>query len=323
MKMRLLSLAMSTAMFLAPMAASAADDVKLILDWTPGGFEASWYYGIEKGCFQDQGINLKVQRGYGGADTVTKIAAGVGDFGIADLSSIMLGKLTANAAVTAIMPQYTASPISIGILAGSGIKTISDLEGKTVAAAPGDSGIKILPVSFEEAGAHFSKVKVETVDFSTLSGLLIQGKVDAITTYSTTAMIIDAAAKKAGKSVITIPFVADLGVYSNSIFTSDKMIEKNKDLVERFKRASVCSFEKARDDLPAAVAAMDRSVGGMDEALHTAIAKASIPLIFTSPNFKATGWKWNEIAVAKTLDVAVRAQEQKTDARPMSFVLND
>ncbi len=320
---RLPSLALGAAMFMAPLSAGATDNVTLILDWTPGGISASWYYGMENGCFSGQDINLTVQRGYGGSDTVTKIAAGAGDFGMADLSSIMLGKLTANAAVKAIMPVYSSSPISIAALGGSGITKIADLAGKTVAAAPGDSGMKILPVAFEEAGADFSRVKVETVDFSTLTGLLIQGKVDAITTYSTSAMIIDAAAHKVGKSVTTIPFAADLGVYSNSVFTSDKMIEKDRGLVERFKKAAACAFEKARDNIPAAVAAMNKSVGSMDEALHTTIAKASIPLIFESPNFKATGWKWNEPGVAKTLDVSTRAQGLKTEAKPMSFVLNE
>lgn len=321
MKKTLLCLALGTAMAVSTMPARAADDVTLILDWTPGGFAASWYYGIENGCFPDQGINLKVERGYGGADTVTKIAAGVAEFGTADLSSIMLGKLTANAAVTAIMPQYGASPISVGVLGDSGITKITDLDGKIVAAAPGDSGIKILPVAFEDAGADFSNVKVETVDFSTLSGLLIQGKVNAITTYSTSAMLIDAAAKKVGKSVVTLPFAAELGVYSNSVLASDKTIADKPDLVARFKKASACAFEKARDDIPAAVAAMNKSLGGMDEALHVMIANASLPLIFDSANYKTSGWNWNEAAVAKTLDVAVRAQGITTDKPAMSFVL--
>lgn len=321
--MKLKSFLLTTALISASLTfgARAADNVTLILDWTPGGFAANWYYGVENGCFPDQDINLTVERGYGGADTVTKIAAGVGDFGTADLSSIMLGKLTSDAAVTAILPMYTASPISVGVLESSGIKEIADLEGKTIAAAPGDSGIKILPIAFEEAGADFSTVKVETVDFTTLTGLLIQEKVDAITTYSTSAMIIDEAAKKVGKSVDTIKFAADLGVYSNSVFTSDKMIAENPDLVKRFMAASVCAFEKARDDIPAAVAAMNKVLGGMDEALHTTIAEAAIPLVFGSENFAATGFDWNEPAVAKTLDVAVRAQGLETDAEPMSFIM--
>jgi NitT/TauT family transport system substrate-binding protein len=302
-------------------AAQATDNVKLLLDWTPGGFSAAWYYGIKNGCFPDQGINLTVERGYGGGDTVTKIAAGAGDFGVADLSSIMLGRLGADAKVKAIMPMYSASPISIATLEGSGITKIADLEGKTVAAAPGDSGIKILPVALKKMGADFSKVHVETVDFSTLTGLLLQGKVDAITTYSTSVMIIQQAAEKVGKKIHVIRFAADLGVYSNSILASDKLIGSNPDLVKRFKAASQCAFEKTRNHIPEAVATMNAAIGGMDEALHSAIAKASIELIFDNPNYKAAPFGWNPEGVAKTLEVAEKAQGLDTKIDPMSFVV--
>lgn len=304
-----------------PATAQETEDVTLMLDWTPGGIASAWYYGIEQGCFTDQGINLTVERGYGGADTVTKIAAGVAKFGTADLSSIMLGRISADATVKALMPIYSASPLTVAVLESSGIDKIADLEGKTVAASPGDSGIKLLPIAFDEAGADFDAVNVETVEGGTLTGLLIQGKVDAITTYVTTAMIINSAAQNAGKSVKTLNFGADLGVYSNSLFASDETIESDPDLVSRFVKASQCAFEATRENVPAAVAAMNAELGGMDEKLHAGIAETSLSLIFDNPKFEANGWEWDPEAVGLTLSVAVRAQGAKSDADPMSFIV--
>lgn len=306
---------------LAGTAARAADDVTLILDWTPGGLAGAWYLGAVNGCFPDRDINLTVERGYGGGDTVTKIAAGVAPFGTADLSSIMLARITADARVKAIMPIYSTSPISVGILADSGIATLADLEGKTVAHAPGDSGIKILPVAFEKAGADFGKVKVETVEAATLSGLLIQGQVDAITTFVTTARLIDAAAQNVGKSVTTINFAAELGVYSNALLTSDEIAAGNPDLVKRFRDAAICAFEAAKADPEAAVEAMNAVVGGLDVALHVGTAKAALPLVFDDPKFASNGFGWSMDGVAATLDVARKAQGVDTALAPADFVI--
>ncbi|SMH28174.1 ABC transporter substrate-binding protein [Mesorhizobium australicum] len=301
-------------------AARAADDVTLMLDWTPGGLAGAWYLGAKNGCFGDKGINLTVERGYGGGDTVTKIAAGVAPFGTADLSSIMLGKITAGAKVKAIMPIYSTSPVAVAVLADSGIGKIADLEGKTIAHAPGDSGIKILPIAFGKAGADFAKVKVETVEAATLSGLLIQGQVNAITTFVTTAMLINAAAQKAGKEVKTINFASELGVYSNSLLASEDTIAKNPALVARFKEAAICSFEAAKADPDGAVEAMNAVVGGLDMAVHTGIAKAALPLVFEDAKFKASGFGWNMDGVAATLDVAKQAQGVTTDLTPADFI---
>jgi len=304
-----------------PGTAQAADKVKLMLDWTPGGLAAAWYYGIEQGCFSRKDIDLTVERGYGGSDTVTKIAAGTAEFGTADLSSIMIGRIKADTRVKAIMPIYSSSPIAVAVLADSGIAKVGDLEGKTVASAPGDSGIQILPVAFEQAGADFAKVKTQTVEPATLAGLLIQGKVDAITTYVTTAMIINRSAEQAGKSVSTINFGADLGVYSNSVLASDALIESNPDLVKRFREAAICAYDGAKGNLPAAVKAMDAAVTGMDIPLHTAIAETALPLVYDSPAYKKSGFGWDPAGVAATLSVAAKSQGITTDADPMSFVV--
>ena len=299
----------------------AEDKVKLMLDWTPGGLAGAWYLGIKNGCFPDRGINLTVERGYGGRDTVTKIAAGVAEFGTADLSSIMIGRVSADAKVKAIMPLYSTSPVSVGVLSASGITKLADLEGKTLAHAPGDSGIKILPIAFEQAGIDFGKVNIQTVEAAALSGLLIQGQVDAITTFITTARLINGAAQKVGKSVTTINFGAELGVYSNSLLTSDKIAAENPDLVQRFKEAAKCSLLAAKEDLQAAVEAMNESVGGMDVPLQVSTAEAALPLVFDDPKYQAGGFEWNMDGVAATLEVSKKAQGLVTDLEPKDFIV--
>src|SRR6266852_4804877 len=85
-----------------PAQARAADDVHFILDWIPTGEHAAYYAGKARGLFEKEGINVRISRGYGSGDTVTKIATGAGDFGIADVSAVITARQRAGTPVKTI-----------------------------------------------------------------------------------------------------------------------------------------------------------------------------------------------------------------------------
>jgi ABC-type nitrate/sulfonate/bicarbonate transport system substrate-binding protein len=57
----------------------------LILDFVPTGEYAPHYTAVEKGWYRDEGLDVKIVRGQGSADTVKRIAAGQGEVGISDI----------------------------------------------------------------------------------------------------------------------------------------------------------------------------------------------------------------------------------------------
>src|ERR1700739_4900787 len=63
--------------------AGAADKVRFQTDWLPSGEHAMYYGGWQKGIFAEEGIDITITRGYGSGDTVTKLAGGAFDFGVA------------------------------------------------------------------------------------------------------------------------------------------------------------------------------------------------------------------------------------------------
>ena len=65
--------------------ADAADKVRFQTDWIPSGEHAMYYGGWQKGIFAEEGIDITITRGYGSGDTVTKLAGGAFDFGVADV----------------------------------------------------------------------------------------------------------------------------------------------------------------------------------------------------------------------------------------------
>src|SRR6267154_4992788 len=58
------------------LAASAADDLSLRLDYLPQGYHAPLFYGVAKGYYAEQGINLKIADGKGSNASLQAVAAG-------------------------------------------------------------------------------------------------------------------------------------------------------------------------------------------------------------------------------------------------------
>ena len=82
--------------------ALAQDDVRFQTDWIPSGEHAMYYGGWQKGIFAAEGIDVTITRGYGSGDTVTKLAGGGFDFGVADMAAVMTARARQNVPVKTI-----------------------------------------------------------------------------------------------------------------------------------------------------------------------------------------------------------------------------
>ena len=69
--------------------AQAQDNVSLRLNWYLGGLHVPFYYGVDRGFYRQEGINLTINEGRGSANTVQVVGAGTDTFGLADSSSII------------------------------------------------------------------------------------------------------------------------------------------------------------------------------------------------------------------------------------------
>lgn len=158
------ALGLSISFFAAP---ASAQDVKLLLDWVPTGDYAAYYAALDRGFYKEAGLNVTIERGFGSSDTVTKIATGVAPFGVADIAAVMTGRVRSQTPVKAIASIFTRPPHSVFVLADSGIKTFKDLEGKSLAGAPGSS-VRHAPASVSDASVR--RVPTGTVRILEASG---------------------------------------------------------------------------------------------------------------------------------------------------------
>ena len=246
MKRLYLSLVVAAGVALGTTSALALDKVHLQTDWIPSGEHAMYFAGWEKGFWKDEGIDINVTRGYGSGDTVTKIAAGAADFGVADIGAVLTAKQRINVPVKTIMQLYTHSPHSLFVLKSSGIANFKGLEGKRIGITPGNSHKIYFPSVAERSGTDPSKIIWINTDGAAMAALLIAKRIDAAPFYSMHHFYQNKAAMRSNEEIVVLPFEkVGFTIYSASIITSEKMLKSNPDLVKRFLRATQRSFKWA------------------------------------------------------------------------------
>src|SRR5438445_1004155 len=131
---------------------SAPKEVRYILDFMPDGFHAPYYVALDKGFFTEEGLNVKISRGYGSGDTVLKLAAGQYDIGLAAIGALITARANENAAVKGIMLYLTRDMLTMWVRDEGKIATPKDLEGKTISTTPGNGHFVMFPAFAKGAG---------------------------------------------------------------------------------------------------------------------------------------------------------------------------
>ena len=292
--------------------ANAADKVRFQTDWLPSGEHAMYYGGWQKGIFAEEGIDVTITRGYGSGDTLTKLAGGAFDFGVADVAAVLAARARQNVPVKTVAALYGQSPHSLFVLKSSGITNFKGLEGKKISITPGNSHKFYFPKVAEKSGTDPNKIVWVNMDGAAMAAQLIAKNIDAAPFYSIHHYYINKAAKAAGEEIVPLPFVeVGFKIYAASIIATDKMISEKPDLTKRFLRAIKRSFEWARDNPEEACKLHVQKVPevALDDCINS--VKAVMMFVFTDHE-KQFGWgnisperlgtTWQAIAEAQDLD---------------------
>ncbi len=230
--------------------ASAQDAVSLRLNWYLGGLHVPFYYGKDLGLFKQEGIDLTINEGRGSGNTVQVVAAGSDTFGMADSSSLIT-TASKGADVKSVMSLLNSTGFAVISLASAGIKTPKDLEGKSLAVSPGDP----LGQLFRALAAHnkldMSTIKFVQVDPAAKVVAVLEKKVDALLGGADDQYFL---IKYRGQQPAALRY-ADHGanIVGMTILTTGNLIKTKPDLVRRFVKASVASWEAAKKNPNAAV----------------------------------------------------------------------
>ncbi|VVE13258.1 Riboflavin-binding protein RibY [Pandoraea horticolens] len=223
--------------------ASAADDVIVQLDWVVRGNHAMFFVARDKGMFAKQGINVTaIRKGTGSVDALRMVANGSAQFGFGDLSTLLVAR-TQGVSNTALVAVNQKSPLAmVSVKARKPLNSAKDLKGMNVGVHPAGSTYVFLKAFLSKNGMSLADIKQSTVA-PPYENYLVMGRVDAVPGY------IDAEVplleeKTGGPGSLSILQAADhgLNVYGSGMFTSDKMIAANPQLVQRFVNAYTEAF---------------------------------------------------------------------------------
>ena len=158
---------------------SAQEKATLRLNWLIYGFHSPFYLGVERGYYKAEGIDLEVGEGKGSASAVQVIGAKGDTFGLSDGASIING-MAKGAPIKAVMGIMNTTPFAIIVREDANVKTIKDLEGKTIAATAGEAGLTIFPALIKANKLDEAKMNILRVDGAAKLVSILEKRAEAI-----------------------------------------------------------------------------------------------------------------------------------------------
>lgn len=314
------ALAVGLALALAAAPARAADQVSLLLNWYLGGLHTPFYLGLERGYYAEEGIELTINEGRGSGRAVQVIAAKGDTFGMSDAGSLMLGAAQ-GAPIKAVMSLLNTSGFGIISLAESGIRTAKDLEGKSLAVSPGDALTQLFPAVIAANDLDPDAIELVFMDPPAKPVAVMEKKTDALLGgIDDQYFLIEAQ----GHEPAALRF-ADLGVNTvgMTVHTHEDLIAENPDLIRRFVKATVRSWQAALEDPGAAVDAALKVKPDLNRESTLKQLEVDLGLLF-SPATEGKGIGYGaEADWERTKQLLTDYRDLETDRPASSFYTNE
>lgn len=212
---------------------------------------APFYYGLEQGFFEDEGLDVTTEISPGGEPSVTAVLNGEMQFALSEYVSLMLARQAGRdvqVVVNWVNGAGTPDHGKNGLLVSpdSGIEGVEDLEGKTFAVNLLDNLEEIVVRSvLDEHGVDDSDVRFVEEPFATMNGLLETGQVDAV---SQTQPFVTLGEKEGLVNLLDPIYETAPSLPLGNVFASQSWLEENSETADAFYRAVLRSFEAASDE---------------------------------------------------------------------------
>jgi len=215
------------------------DAVTLQLKWKHQFQFAGYYAALEKGFYQEAGLDVTIIEASAGEESTDQVISGKSDFGIAMSNLIPLR--AEGYPIVALAAIFQHSPSVILAPKKNGIENIHDLNGKKLALeAHSDQLLSYL----ESEGLPPDKLIISTHDYDI--NKLISGEVDAISAYSTDEPF--ALLKNGIEYSVFSPRSGGIDFYGDILFTSERQVSEHPERVAAFLSASLKGWRYALDN---------------------------------------------------------------------------
>jgi NitT/TauT family transport system substrate-binding protein len=210
------------------------ETVTLAMGYIPSVQFAPFYVAVEKGYFDDEGIEIKFDYGWE-TDLLKLVGTDELQFAIASGDQVILAR-SQGLPVVYVMNWYRRFPVVVASLPERGIRQAADLVGRRVG-TPATYGASYIGwrALLDASGIKETDVNLISIGYTQVAALS-QGQVDAAICY---AMNEPVQMEAEGQS-LNILYVADFAnLVSNGLITNEKSVRERPGLVQGMTRAAL------------------------------------------------------------------------------------
>lgn len=230
--------------------AYAATAMRFSLDRAIDGAAAPFVVASVKDLFRAEDLAVTLDSANGSEDAIARVASGASDMALADINALIRYRDKENAPpIKAVFVLYNRAPYAMVARKSRGIKTMTDLEGKTIGLVDGDLAVRLWPAIAHRNNIDLSKVKAEKINAAVREPMLSAGQVDAITGFSFLSAI-NLRDRGVPANDLTVLRFADFGclVYGHALIVNPAFLSKNPDAVKAFVRATIAGVRMTIND---------------------------------------------------------------------------
>lgn len=289
--LRLVAFVVLAVLVAMPLPASAQQMQKVVfaLNWFPVGDHAAYWVALEKGYYKEKGLDVELQNSKGSGDSIAKVDTGRADIGLAD-SAVVIALIAKGAKIKVVGMVFDKTPLNIWTRKDTGITKPKDLEGKTLAAPPGDGQRQMFPAFAKIHGIDEKKITWVSIDPAAKMVSLAEKRADAVPDYTTGQPFWEKAVGK--ENLVRMPW-ADFGfdMYSMSIMASEKTMKERAKVLRDFLEASYKGWRDVMDNPQEGLAIFKKRVPEIDLSLIEPNMKLGLDLMKTDRYAKnGIGW---------------------------------
>jgi len=245
--------------------AQAPLKVVFALNWFAVGDHAAYWVALDRGYYKARGLDVELQNSKGSGDSIAKIDTGRADLGLAD-AVVVIPRVAQGAKIKIVGAVFDNTPLNIWTRKDTGITTPKDLEGKTLAAPPGDSQRQLFPAFAKVNGIDANKVKWLTIEPAAKFVALAEKRADAVPDYTTGQPFWEKAVGK--DNLVHMPWHQyGFDTYSMSIVASEKTMNERPKVLRDFLAASYLGWRDVMEDPKAALEIFKKRVPDIDLTL--------------------------------------------------------
>lgn len=244
--------------------------LKFTLDFRVTGQTAPFFLAQQKGYYRDEGLDVGIDVGAGSVASITRIASGVYQMGLGDISSLIEfhAQNPGTPVVQAVYQYYNRAPFVIIGRKDRGITSdFASLKGKRVAAAAVEATRRAWPMVARKLRMPDDHFTWSTTDFSARDNVMVRGDVDAATYFHDSAVSLFARMKTEELSILKYTD-AGVNLYGNAILASNAMVTQNPGVVAAFLRATNRALQETLANPQPAMTAIKQREPILDEKIE-------------------------------------------------------